>query len=264
MVPARRAAVRCLIHRYWRKDMNQFVESALPYGVPGRAHRGLLLVPEGSRPAAIVVLLPDWRGQSKLAREHAGAILELGCAVVIADLYGDGFSPTDPSQVGPMVKRLMDHREEGVAALAACIDAARERVGATLPVLCLGYSAGGMVALDYGRSGADLAGIIVCSALLKTAAPGMSARIAAPVLMLQGTQDQVSPVSTIAEVIAEMDAAGNRFQIRLYGQTHHAFDNPEAGTDPTARLVYSPESARLARLAIAEFIAREGLGRTGD
>jgi dienelactone hydrolase len=175
--------------------------------------------------------------------------------VVIADLYGDGFSPTDPAQVGPMVKRLMDNRGEGVAALSACVDALRERVGTTIPVLCLGYSAGGMVALDYGRSGAEVAGIIVCSALLKTAAPGMSARIAAPVLMLQGTQDQVSPMSTIADLVAEMDAAGNRFQIRLFGQTHHAFDNPDAGTDPTARLVYSAESARLARLAIAEFVA---------
>jgi dienelactone hydrolase len=240
--------------------MSQLVESALHYGVQDRKHLGLLLVPQGARPKAAVVLLPDWRGQSELARDHARAIVELGCAVVIADLYGDGFSPTDPAQVGPMVKRLMDHREEGVAALSSCVDALREQVGASIPVMCLGYSAGGMVALDYGRSGAELAGIIVCSALLKTAAPGMSTRIAAPVLMLQGTQDQVSPVSTIADVIAEMDGAGNRFQIRLYGQTHHAFDNPQAGTDPTARLVYSPESARLARLAITEFIAEMAMG----
>jgi dienelactone hydrolase len=41
----------------------------------------------------------------------------------------------------------------------------------------------------------------------------------------------------------------------LYGQTHHAFDNPEAGTDPNARLVYSPDSARRARQAIAAFLA---------
>jgi dienelactone hydrolase len=241
--------------------MSEIIESPLPYGVPGRSYRGLLLARAGARPTAAVVLLPDWRGQSALARDHARALVEAGCAVAIADLYGDGFSPTDPAQVGPMVQRLMAHRADGVAALAACVAALGEHVGATVPVLCLGYSAGGMVALDYGRSGARVAGIIVCSALLKTAAPGMSTRIAAPVLMLQGTQDEVSPVSTIAELIAEMDAAGNRFRIHLYGQTHHAFDNPQAGTDPNARLVYSPESARLARLAIAEFVAeraREG------
>jgi dienelactone hydrolase len=240
--------------------MSKISESPLHYGVPGRAYRGLLLSREDAPATAAVVLLPDWRGQSALARDHARVLVEAGCAVAIADLYGDGFSPTDAGQVGPMVKRLMDHREDGVAALSSCVEALGERVGASMPVLCLGYSAGGMVALDYGRSGARVAGIIVCSALLKTAAPGMSTRIAAPVLMLQGTQDEVSPMSTIAEVVAEMDAAGNRFRLHLYGQTHHAFDNPEAGTDPTARLVYSPESARLARLAIAEFVAEQAGG----
>jgi dienelactone hydrolase len=240
--------------------MGQLVESPLRYGAANRTHEGLLQVPAGAPPTAAVVLLPDWRGQSPLARDHARALVESGCAVVIADLYGDGFTPTDPGQVGPLVKHLMDHREEGVAALSACVDALRAQLGTALPVVCLGYSAGGMVALDYGRSGAEVAGIIVCSGLLKTAAPGMSTRIPAPVLMLQGTQDEVSPVATIAAVIEEMDAAGNRFQVRLYGQTHHAFDNPQAGTDPTARLVYSPESARLARIAIAEFVAEHAGG----
>jgi dienelactone hydrolase len=112
-----------------------------------------------------------------------------------------------------------------------------------------------MVALDYGRSGADIAGIIVCSALLKTATPGMDSRIRAPLLILQGTQDQVSPMETIKAVVEEMDKAGNNVRLELYGQTHHAFDNPEAGTDPNARLVYSPSSARLARQAIAAFLA---------
>lgn len=111
-----------------------------------------------------------------------------------------------------------------------------------------------MIALDYGRSGGDVAGIIVCSALLKTAMSEMSTRITVPVLLLQGTQDVVSPMDVVNAVIAEMDKAGNDFRLELYGQTHHAFDNPEAGTDPTARLVYSPRSAARARRAIVEFL----------
>jgi dienelactone hydrolase len=86
----------------------------------------------------------------------------LGCVTVIADLYGDGFSPDSPDQVGPMVKNLMDHREQGVAAFV---------------------------------------------------------------------------------------------RVELYTQTHHAFDNPDAGSDPNARLVYSPTSARRATAAIASFVA---------
>ena len=203
---------------------------------------------------AAVALLPDWRGQSGLAREHAHYLVGLGCTVVIADLYGDGFNPDSPSQVGPMVQRLIANRDQGVKALSACIARLRQEIPSQLPLLCLGYSAGGMIALDYGRSKADVAGIILCTALLKTAAPGMETRIRAPVLILQGTQDEVSPMDVIGSVVAEMDAAGNDFRLELYGRAHHAFDNPEVGTDPRARLVYSPAAAERSRRAIAEFL----------
>ena len=234
--------------------MIESIKTVMDYAVDDQRYRGLLLKRPNGQAKSAVVLLPDWRGQSKLALDHAEHLVGLDCVVAIADLYGDGFTPGSPDQVGPMVQRLIEHRKEGVAALAACVARLRQEVAAGTPMLCLGFSAGGMVALDYGRSGADVAGIILCSALLKTAAAGMGTSIQAPVLVLQGTQDAVAPIETIAEVIAEMDRAGNDVRFELYSQTHHAFDNPEAGTDPTARLVYSPSSARRARQAIADFV----------
>jgi dienelactone hydrolase len=234
--------------------MTGMTEIDFEYAVGDKRYRGLLLKPAGEEPRAAVALLPDWRGQSPLARDHASHLVSLGCVTVIADLYGDGFSPDSPDQVGPMVKALIDRRDQGVAALAACVERLRQQVPAGTPLLCLGYSAGGMVALDYGRSGADVAGIILCSALLKPAAEGMDTHIRAPVLIVQGTQDQVSPMETITAIIAEMDRDGNDVRFELYTQTHHAFDNPEAGADPNARLVYSPASARRAKTAIASFL----------
>ena len=234
--------------------MSQISELPLAYHHAGTNFRGTVLKPLDTAIRAAVVLLPDWRGQSLLAREHATHLVKAGCLVAIADLYGGGLSPTDPNQVGPMVKHLLDNRHEGVASLEACFKAFAQHHAQEVPVYCLGYSAGGMIALDYGRSGADLAGIILCSALLKTAEAGKPAGIVAPVLILQGTQDVVSPMSVISAVVAEMDEAGNDLRLELYGQTHHAFDNPEAGTDPTARLCYSPTAATRARQAILKFI----------
>ncbi|MFC5582779.1 dienelactone hydrolase family protein [Rhodanobacter terrae] len=234
--------------------MSGMIETGFEYTADGQAYRGLLLKAPNLEVKAAIVVLPDWRGQSALARAHAEHLVALGCVALIADLYGDGFSPDRPDQVGPLVKRLIDRRAHGVTALAACVDRLRSEIPFGTPLVCLGYSAGGMVALDYGRSGADIAGIILCSALLKTASKEMNTRINAPVLILQGTQDQVSPMETIAAVIAEMDGAGNDVRFELYTQTHHAFDNPEAGADPNARLVYSPTSAQRAKTAIASFV----------
>ena len=235
--------------------MNDGMSRRFDYAAGSHRYVGTLWNSSAAAPVAAVVLLPDWRGQSARARDHAGYLTGLGCTVAVADLYGDGFNPDSPAQVGPMVKRLLDNRADGVAALAACVAQLKQAVPAGTPMICLGYSAGGMIALDYARSGVNVAGIILCSALLKVAAPGMGTRINAPVLILQGTQDQVSPMETINSVIAEMDAAGNDVRFELFTQTHHAFDNPEAGSDPTARLVYSARSANRARRAIASFIA---------
>jgi len=233
--------------------MSGAIEMKLDYVVGAQRYCGLLLMAPGESSKAAVMLLPDWRGQSPLARDHASHLVALGCAVVIVDLYGDGFSPDSPGQVGPMVQQLVAHRTQGVEALGACARQLALHVPPATPMLCVGFSAGGMIALDYGRSGADVAGIILCSALLKTA-EGTKTRIRAPVLVLQGTQDQVSPMETIAAVIEEMDQAGNDVRFELYSQTHHAFDNPAAGADPKARLVYSPISAKRARGAIAAFL----------
>jgi dienelactone hydrolase len=58
----------------------------------------------------------------------------------------------------------------------------------------------------------------------------------------------------IEAVIAEFDAVGADVRFELFSQTHHAFDNPEAGTNPAARLVYSARAAARARASIARFI----------
>jgi dienelactone hydrolase len=235
--------------------MTSIERKKFEYAVGEQRYVGSLFSNPNAVPSFAVALLPDWRGQSGLARDHADYLVKLGCTVAVADLYGDGFNPDNPAQVGPMVQRLIANRTQGVKALSACLVRLREEVPANTPLICLGYSAGGMIALDYGRCNTDVSGIILCTALLKTAAAGMGTRIEAPVLILQGTQDQVSPVETISAVIAEMDAAKNDVRFELYTQTHHAFDNPEAGTDPTQRLVYSPLSAHRARRAIANFLS---------
>jgi len=223
------------------------------YTVQSRQYAGTLLTCEA--PRAGILLAPDWQGQSALARAHARHWQARGCSVAIADLYGDGYSPTSPDQVGPMVQHLLAHRAEGAEALAAGVEALRSAMPAGTPVVVLGYSAGGLSALDLARSGTAAAdGTITCSALLKTAAPGAPTRAAAPVLVIQGTCDVISPPAAVVDLVAEMDAAGNDLRVLLLGRTHHGFDNPEVGTDPTQRLVYSAASAARAREAVAAFV----------
>jgi dienelactone hydrolase len=228
--------------------------SEIDYGVAGRRYVGTY-VPAVAPSRALAVLLPDWRGRSCLALDHAAHLAGLGCVTLVADLYGDGYSPTDPGEVAPMVQHLLEHRAEGVAALSAAVAALRLAAGAPqLPLLVVAYSAGAVVALDHGRRTQEPAAIVVCSGLLRTAEPGTPTRVPAPILLIQGSRDEVSPMPVIAGLVAEADAAGNDLRLMLLADTHHAFDNPDAGSDPTARLVYSSRSAARARMAIANMV----------
>lgn len=223
------------------------------YTAAGRRYVGRS-VPAAAPPRALAVLLPDWRGCTHLALDHAAHLAGLGCATLVADLYGDGYIPT-PDQVAPMVQYLLEHRAAGVAALSAAVAAIGQAAGTPHhPVIVVAFSAGAVAALDHGRRTRESAAIVVCSGLLKTAEPGTPTQIAAPVLLLQGTQDQVSPLPVIASLVDEADAAANDLRVMLLSQTHHGFDNPEAGTDPSARLVHSPRSAARARRAIANML----------
>lgn len=73
---------------------------------------------------------------------------------------------------------------------------------------------------------------------------------------MHGTQDVVCPMGMVQALSEEMDNAGNDATIVLYTGTHHAFYNPEAGTDPTARLVYSATAEARSRDMIDEFLAQ--------
>lgn len=107
--------------------MNDMAGKRMDYAVGAQRYQGLRLG-DATRPKAAVVLLPDWRGQSELARDHARHLVGLGCVVAIADLYGDGYTPDSPEQVGPMVQRLIEHRKDGVDALDACVERLRQDV----------------------------------------------------------------------------------------------------------------------------------------
>jgi dienelactone hydrolase len=236
-------------------DIKSAPGEALPYDDEERTYRGVYVArPSGTSVRAGVLIVPDWRGISPFARQQAQLLSRAGYDVALVDLYGDGLYADDEAQASTLLKGLIENRSSGVSRMRACLAAFQEKLPETTKIIVLGYSVGGMVGLDLGRSGTPLAGIVLCSALLKTAAPGQPTKIEVPVLALHGSRDVVCPPTMVQDLISEMDLAGNDFRVVLYGRTHHAFYNPNVGTDPAARLVYSKESDKASIEEIARFL----------
>jgi dienelactone hydrolase len=230
--------------------------SLLSYQDGGTTFQGLYFAPQNNAARSGIMIVPDWRGLSPFVQAEAREFANSGHHVVVVDLYGNGLYADHESQASSLIKALIENRASGVSHMKACLDAFRRKAGDSVNVVALAYSIGGMVSLDFGRSGAGLAGIVLCSGLLKTAAQGGPIKIPCPVLVLHGSRDVVSTMASVDDLVAEMDRAGNDFRFVLYGRAHHAFYNPEVGTDESARLVYSEQSDRAARQEIERFIAQ--------
>ncbi|MYH70770.1 MAG: dienelactone hydrolase family protein, partial [Gammaproteobacteria bacterium] len=95
-------------------------------------------------------------------------------------------------------------------------------------IAAIGYCFGGLCVLDLARIGTDINGVASFHGLF--GAPGNTAgtKIKAKVLALHGHEDPMVPVDAVVALEKELTEAGADWQIHVYGNTLHAFTNPEA------------------------------------
>jgi dienelactone hydrolase len=98
------------------------------------------------------------------------------------------------------------------------------------------------VCAGSSRSGADVRGVVSFHGLLKPS--GLPPKkIQSKVLILHGYDDPMAPPEEVLAVAKELSAAGADWQLHAYGNTVHAFSNPQAN-NPAFGTVYKPEADR--------------------
>lgn len=201
-----------------------------------------------------IVLFPDWMGVSDYARQKAEQIAKLGYVVFVADVYGKGKSPANDKEAAALSgiyksdRVLMRKRAQaGLARLKAApgVDTAR--------VAAMGYCFGGTVALELGRSGADLDGIASVHGNLDTPDPALAKNIKGSVLVLHGAADPFVPPEQVKNFQDEMTAAGVDWYMESFGGAVHSFTKPEAGSDPSKGQAYNPKADARSSEALKDF-----------
>ena len=107
-------------------------------------------------------------------------------------------------------------------------------------VAAIGYCFGGLVVLDLARSGTEVNGVVSFHGLLmgsEIAESGISSKI----LVLHGERDPMVPLEMVDEFQKEMTNANADWQLHSYGNTYHAFTNPEAN-DPSLGTQFNKDS----------------------
>lgn len=186
-----------------------------------------------------VMVAHDWSGQNDFARDKARAMAEMGYVGFAVDMYGKGQTGKDTDQKSALMMPLIEDRK----ALSSRINAALQ-VASDLPevdeqnIAIMGFCFGGLCGLDLARSGADIKGVISFHGLLFPPSETQCVKMKAKVLVLHGYDDPMCPPEHLDKFAEEMTGRGVDWQIQAYGNTKHAFTNPDAN-DTSLGLQYN-------------------------
>ncbi len=224
------------------------------YQHDGVALEGLLVwddAIQGPRPGVLVS--HAWAGRSEFEDSKAQKLAGLGYAGFSLDLYGKGVRGSSKEENMALMQPFMENRPLLQERLNASLDAMNDcdAVDGTRSAI-IGFCFGGLCALDLARSGRDICAAISLHGLLT--APGDTPAIKAKVLALHGWDDPMAPPADVEAFAKEMSAAGADWQLHAYGNTMHAFTNPEAN-DPGFGTVYNANADRRSWIAVQNMLA---------
>jgi dienelactone hydrolase len=183
---------------------------------------------QGQRPGVIVV--PDWWGHGKFARDRARALAGQGYTAMVMDLYGEGKYVDPPEQA----KALMNQFTANPAVMEARFDATRNILASHKTVnhkrlAAIGYSLGGLVVLEMARRGKDLAGIAsIWGVIGQPTKPAGKGEVRAAVLIQQAETDGWAPIEQVRNLENEMKNAGTSIKVITYPGTVHGYSREDA------------------------------------
>jgi len=199
--------------------------------------------PNRAGPLPAVMISHDWSGRGEFVARKARRLAWHGYAAFALDMYGGGKQGKSVEENQALMSPLAANR----AALAQRITAALTAVRGLQPVdskriAAMGFCFGGLCVLDLARSGADVRGVVSFHGLLKP--NGLPAKpIKSKVLVLHGYDDPMAPPEEVLAFGKEFTAAGADWQLHAYGNTKHAFTNPDANNSALG-LMYKADAER--------------------
>ena len=121
-------------------------------------------------------------------------------------------------------------------------------------VVAIGYCFGGMAALELGRSGGDVVGIVTFHGDLASKTPEDAKNIKGRILALHGADDPVVKPEEVAAFEKEMSDGKVDWQVIVYGGAVHAFTEPNDPTAPRTRVAYNEKADKRSWIAMNDFL----------
>ena len=173
----------------------------------------------GKRPGVLVV--HGGAGIDDHARGRARRFAESGLAVFACDMYGEGVTG-NRERIVRHIGDLRNNRPALVRRVQSAIEILLSRPEIDGRIAAVGYCFGGMIVLEYARSGSTIGGVVSVHGSLETTSPAEPSSIRARMLVCQGALDPHVPMSQVTTFAEEMKHAGADYQLIVYGKIGRA------------------------------------------
>ncbi|WP_317928972.1 dienelactone hydrolase family protein [Halioxenophilus sp. WMMB6] len=208
-----------------------------------------------AQPMPAVAVSHAWAGRTEFEDNKAEYLAQLGYVGFALDMYGKGVRGSSAEENAALMTPLVQNRAALQQRIALAIEILREQPEVDADkVAAIGFCFGGLCVLDLARTGAEVSGVVSLHGLFMPADNLPSPKISAKVLCLHGYDDPMVPPEQVNALASELTAAGADWQIHAYGNTKHAFTNPQANDD-AAGTVYCPVAERRALISMENFLA---------
>ncbi|MEQ9463863.1 MAG: dienelactone hydrolase family protein [Haliea sp.] len=227
----------------------------IEYQHEGVTYEGMLAWDDsaaGPRPG--VAVAHTWAGRSEFEEQKAVDLAQQGYVGFALDMFGKGVRGEGAEQCQGLIAPLLADRAllQDLVTLAIAVMSEQAEVDATR-VAAMGYCFGGLTVLDLARTGADVRGVVSFHGLFNAPDNTAGNRIAAKVLCLHGYDDPMATPDSLLALAQELSAAGADWQVHAYGNTLHAFTNPQAN-DPGFGAVYNAAADRRSAQSLQNFL----------
>ena len=179
------------------------------------------------RPA--VLISHPWSGRDTFVIDKAKKLAELGYFAFALDMYGQGKVGKSIEENSELMQPFMADRAMLQKRIHAALSAVKlfPWVDDT-KIAAIGFCFGGLCVLDLARTGVDIKGVVSFHGLLNPPENLNNVQIKAKVLVLHGNDDPLASAQAVPDLQQELTAAGADWQLHNYGNTVHAFTNPNA------------------------------------
>lgn len=206
----------------------------IEYTINAQRYVGYLAEPDGAadpnsgRPGVLV--FHEGPGLREHPKNVARRLADLGYVAFAGDYIGDGRVLVG-DEMSSYLQSLMTDADAMRRLGQGGLDVLLSQVGVdSARIAALGYCFGGTMAIELGRSGADLKAIMGFHSGLRSPRPEDTKQIVGQVLVYLGADDPIIPPEQRAEWEEQMRAGGVDWRMYLHGGVGHSFTNPDANS----------------------------------